>query len=70
MVVSLFYCLVRALISLLSYMLNRYMRTSALSEMINILVQCVLLYGKDFSYETPSLKLFDRAVGIANWLIF
>lgn len=70
MVVSLFYCLVRALISLLSYMLNRYMRTSALSEMINILVQCVLLYGKDFSYETPSLQLFDRAVGIANWLIF
>jgi hypothetical protein len=36
--------------------------------MIDILVLCILLYGKDFSYETPSLELFDRAVGIANWL--
>ena len=51
-------------------MLNRYMRTSALSEMIDFLVQCVLLYGKDLSYETPSLELFGRASGITNWFIF
>jgi hypothetical protein len=45
------------------------MRTSALSEIIDFLVQYILLYGKDFSYETPSIELFGRAVGIANRLI-
>ena len=32
-------------------------------------MQCILLYVKDFSYETLSLKLFGRAAGITNWLI-